>query len=359
MLQAEAIQIIKDAQSEGIKNKQLGYSQLNLIYDNNWFNIWVPKKYGGAEYNFVDGLRLLEELAYTDAALAWTVTLCSGANMFAGFIEPSKAMEVFKDRTVCFGGSGRANGKAIWDGSQFNISGFWSYATGAPHLSHFTLNAPIYDGDEQRFDEEGNPVVCSFFVPRDQVLVHYDWNTFGLECTASHSFSLDNVKVPIEQSFILLPEKRKVESTLYRIPFLPFAELTLLVNYLGMYKRFLDLSEKYFFEKSKDDFWADKYSKARFRKIDELQQVLIANKAFVYEAALDLWNEAEQQVIPKDDENLVVLSTRFKAIVEDMRMQVVSIMPLLGIKAAQLDNELNIVFRNFYTATQHSLLNLN
>ena len=191
MLQREAIQLIKDVQQESIKSKQLVESQLTLIYANNWFNIWVPKEYGGAGYSFKDGLELLKELAYYDAGLAWTVTLCSGANMFAGFIQPDKAKEVFGNPKVCFGGSGRATGKAVWDGEQYTISGMWSFATGAPHLSHFTLNAPIYDGEVPRLDEEGKVVVMSFFVPRDKVLIHYDWNTFGLECTASHSFSLE------------------------------------------------------------------------------------------------------------------------------------------------------------------------
>lgn len=358
MLQTETIQIIRDTQQESIQAKQLVQQQLDVIYHNNWFNIWVPKIYGGAEYTFSDGLKLLEELAYHDGGLAWTITLCSGANMFAGFIDTEKAKAVFQQPKVCFGGSGRANGKAVWDGEAYVLSGMWSFATGAPHLSHFTLNAPIYDADVARLDEEGKPVVSSFFVPRDQVLVHYDWDTFGLECTASHSFSLDRVRVAADCEFVLSPEKRQMDIALYRIPFLPFAELTLLVNYLGMYRRFLDLSEKYFFEKSKDTFWAAKYSKSRFRAVDKMQQELVISRAFVQEAAFKLWTEAHTSVILSDDAYLANLSNHCKNIVEDVRENVISIMPLLGIQAAQLDNELNVVFRNIFTATQHSLLNL-
>lgn len=360
MLQEKVIQIIRDAQQESIKAKQLTPSQLELIYNHNWFNIWVPKIYSGAEYSFTDGLALLEDLAYQDGGLAWTVTLCSGANMFAGFIEPNKAKAIFQDSKVCFGGSGRAVGRAVWDGESYYLTGMWSFATGAPHLTHFTLNAPIYDGPVQRLDLEGKPVVYSFFVARDQVLVHYDWNTFGLECTASHSFSLDQVKVEASHAFVLAADKRYYDSTLYRIPFMPFAELTLLVNYLGMYRRFLDLSEKYFFEKSKDQFWADKYSKVRFQKLDALQEELVAFRAFTQEAALKLWTAAYDNTLVNVNEAayMALLSTQCKDIVEVIRTQVTSIMPLLGIQAAQLENEMNIVFRNIFTATQHSLLNV-
>ncbi|HMR19876.1 MAG TPA: acyl-CoA dehydrogenase family protein, partial [Sphingobacterium sp.] len=247
MLKFEEIQIIQDQQLQSIANKSLVESQLELIYGCGWFNIWVPQSYGGQAMSLVDGTTLLEELAYWDGSLAWTVTLCSGANMFAGFIDDELVKEVFLDRKVCFGGSGRVGGKAVWDGEKYVISGEWQYATGAPHLTHFTLNSFLYIGEEQQFDQEGNPLVSSFFVPKDDVLIHYDWDTFGLESTASHSFSLRDVPVAKAYSFQLKPDLRVSDEPLFRIPFRPFADVTLLVNYIGMYRRFLDLVQKYFF----------------------------------------------------------------------------------------------------------------
>lgn len=358
MLQAEEIQLIRDSQKDSIAAKQLVLKQLNLIYANNWFNIWVPKDYGGAEYSFEQGLALLEELAYYDGGLAWTITLCSGANMFAGFIDPNTAKSIFSKSNVCFGGSGRAVGKAIWKDGSYYISGQWSFATGAPHLSHFTLNAPIYDGDIPRVDEQGRAVIYSFFVPKDYVLVHYDWNTFGLECTASHSFSLDKVKVESSNAFVLSPEMRYYDSTLYRIPFMPFAELTLLVNYLGMYRRFLDLTEKHFFDLSKDSYWAQKYSKLRFRTLDTLQQKNESDRSFVNQVIHKIWSLSSEGVINEGDPYLVDVSIQFKDIVESIRINVATMMPLLGIKGAQIEEEINVVFRNIFTAAQHSLLNV-
>lgn len=358
MLHTTAIQIIRDSQQSSIEAKKLVPNQLDLIYAHNWFNIWVPQAYGGLGYTFQQGIDLLEDLAYYDGGLAWTITLCSGANMFAGFIEPATAMELFHRPGVCFGGSGRIASKAIWKDNHYVISGSWSFATGAPHLSHFTLNAPIYDGDIPRIDDHGNAVFSSFFVPRDQVLIHYDWNTFGLECTASHSFSLEKVRVSSDQAFHLSPDKRYYDSALYRIPFMAFAELTLLVNYMGMYRRFLDLADKYFFEKSKDSFWAEKFSKARFKKVDKMQQEMNANRTFLNTAVANLWQQSQNTAIAEDALYLAELSTKCKDIVASIRVNVSTLMPLLGIQAAQIDKELNIVFRNIFTATQHSLLNV-
>lgn len=350
--------ILRELQSESIKNKELTKEQLDIIYDNKWFNIWVPKLYNGLSYSLQDGFDLIKNLAYIDGGLAWTITLCSGANMFAGFIDTELAENVFYDKNVCFGGSGRANGKAVFDGEKFSLTGTWQYATGAPHLSHFTLNAFVYDADIQRIDKMGNPVIYSFFVPREYVLIHYDWNTFGLECTASHSFSLQEIAIDKKYAFQLDPSQRKVDDVIYRIPFLTFAELTLLPNYLGMYNRFLDLVEKYYFDKSKDEYWAQKYSKKRFRQLDQYQQKLeiYSNKSANYIRQVSL---AAEQINGFDKEELYKsISVDAKLIVSEIREAVVTLFPLLGITAAQKENEINIVFRNIFTATQHSLLNL-
>lgn len=357
-LDEQTIAVIRDAQAKSIFEKQLVATQLDLIYRNNWFNIWVPKQYKGLDLNLLDGFRLLKNLAYLDGGFAWTVTLCSGANMFAGFINPASAKEVFANPKVCFGGSGRANGNAIFDGGKYHLTGVWQYATGAPHLTHFTLNAFIYDGEIQRFNEQGEAVIYSFFVPKEHVLIHYDWDTFGLECTASHSFSLKNVAIDKEYAFELTPAARKVESTLYKIPFMTFAELTLLPNYLGMYKRFLDLVEKFFFDKSKNPEWAEKYSKSRFRQVDSYQQQALA---YEQQSKLLIQQLSEQVSAYADNisaELLAEIASDSRRIVREIREAVITLFPLVGISGAQKDNELNIVFRNIFTATQHSLLNL-
>lgn len=352
------IATIRDAQAKGIQARQLVPEQLALIYKKNWFNIWVPKEYKGLDLSLLEGFRLLRNLSYWDGGFAWTVTLCSGANMFAGFINPELAKNTFSNPKVCFGGSGRAGGKAIFDGEKYHLSGVWKYATGAPHLTHFSLNAFIYDGDIQRVNELNEPVIYSFYVQREHVLIHYDWDTFGLECTASHSFSLDNVAIESVYAFELKPSQRQVENTLYKIPFMTFAELTLLPNYLGMYKRFLDLVEKYFFDKAKDPFWSEKYSKTRFRQVDSYQQ-----KAEKYEQEAErliqqLWDQVTVDAENICPELLAEIASASRRMVREIRKTVTVLFPLVGISGAQKDNELNIVFRNIFTATQHSLLNL-
>jgi len=357
MINPEQILIIKEWQAEAIKAKSLVPATLNLAHENQWFNLWVPKVYGGLEAGLVDGLKLLEELAYVDGGYAWTITLCSGANMFAGFLEPALAKDVFSKPKVCWGGSGRAAGTANWDGENYVLTGEWQYATGSPHLTHFTLNAKLLDHGVPVLNEHGEQAVSSFFVPRDQVLIHYDWTSFGLECTASHSFSLQNIKVAKDHAFLLDPAAKKSDSPLFDIPFMPFAEITLLVNYVGMFRRFLDLVEKYFFEKSKEPNWASQYSKDRFRMLDAIQTDFLARREHVFELANTIWSNVLASDFDSNSDPYQELANFSREFVKDMRLQVVDLFPLLGIRASQAEHEINIVFRNIFTASQHSLLN--
>jgi len=163
--------------------------------------------------------------------------------------------------------------------------------------------------------------------------------------------------VPKGNAFVLDPKAKQSNSTLFNIPFMPFAELTLLVNYVGMFKRFLDLCEKYYFEKSKDRHWGEKHSKTRFKQLDQLRTKFEGKVGQVKAFAVELWQNASEGKEVEADLYLKI-GELSREIAKDVRMDCAEILPLLGIRAAQKENELNIVFRNLFTASQHSLLNV-
>ncbi|WP_293946058.1 MULTISPECIES: acyl-CoA dehydrogenase [unclassified Sphingobacterium] len=349
-----AIAVLKDQQRNGIQQKSLSDEQLELIYRNKWFKIWVPQSLNGLGLDLVGGLSLLKELAYWDGGLAWTVTLCAGANLFVGFIDPAVGQDIFTSKKVCFGGSGQIAGIAEREGKSYRLKGLWKYATGAPHLTHFTLNAYIQEDGQQLLDEGGNPLVKSFFVAREFVLIHYDWDTFGLEATASHSFSLDNIRVDEKQSFFIDASKSTGTELLYQYPFMPFAELTLLVNFMGMYHRFLDLIEKLFVLKSNRGKWEQMESKAAFRMLDEMQQDYIESAHSVMDLAARSWENLKNEL---DNSSLYArIAIESRNFVETILSNVIKLYPHTGIAGAEADSEINILFRNIFTASQHKLL---
>lgn len=353
MLDTTTQNTIADNAAEAIKMKTLSKALLQLVYDNNWFNIWVPKIYGGLELSLADGCRLLEELAYEDGGLGWTVTLCSGANMFAGFIAPSDAARIFTQREVCWGGSGMVAGRAERMGDHYFLSGVWKYATGAPHLTHFTLNAWVYEHGEPVLDADGQPLYHSFYVDRDDVLIHYDWDTFGLEVTASHSFSIASLKVEASRAFDLVPSKRTSEAPVYHYPFATFAECTLVVNYIGMFRRYITLLEEHIVKKSANIEWYARTGKSQISDCDRVSQQLEIMRKRIYELINETWNNDASIEAQKEE-----ISTLSRSIAQLIVMEAARLFPYAGITGAQSDSLLNRAFRNLFTASQHAMLNV-
>lgn len=325
-------------------NGALTAGQLAIVYDHRWFKLFVPRDLGGLEMSLPEGVRLEEELARIDGSLGWTVTLCAGANLFVGYMDQLVARTIFADSSVCLGGSGQATGKAIVQKGGYLISGKWHYATGAPHLTHFTANCMVEQDGKELLDNKGNPVIRSFFFPRAGVRVIDDWNAFGLKATASHSFEVNQLWVDQSQAFLIAPHAATWDHPIYRYPFLQFAEATLAANTLGMARHFLEC--------------AANLGIASLRKsLQAAESELTKAKKSFYSVLDTSWDES-RRIDGPSSEALKAVSEWSRIIVKVSREQVVAIYPQVGMVGADASSEMNRVWRDIFTASQHSLLRL-
>src|SRR5438874_9425169 len=229
--------LISKFSAEAEKLGRLHPAQLDLIYQQGWFKLFVPRQYGGLELGLPEALQVEEALAWADGSTGWTVTLCSGANWFIGFLQPEQAKNIFEDPKVCLAGSGHPSGTAKLIKNGYEINGYWSYATGAPHATIFTANCVI--------QKEGDPLVRPFWFKPEEVKVHENWKAIGMIATASHSFEVDRLEVPEDRCFFIDAAQAILSQSVYQFPFLQFAEATLAINSSGMSVRFLDLCKAF------------------------------------------------------------------------------------------------------------------
>lgn len=324
-----------------IREKMHGASEvpqsiINQIHHERLLQIWVPKVYGGLGLRLNQGLQLLFDWSKIDGSLGWMLTLCSGANFFSRNLKPNIAKELFSNPQTCFGGSGMIGGTAEkqTDGT-FLINGLWHFATGAPHLSHFTLNAKLTEKGNPLLDESGNELIRSFVIYKNQAEIIPNWKSMGMKATGTYSFKVDNVKVTEEYSFIY--DEFFTDDALDKIPFRIFADLTLLVNYLGMASHFAEEAIKIrphldlnFFDKKIED--------AMVKVIDfanEIERLLNVSETITQEI---------QSEIHDYSSNLV----------DSLSHQILQIYIQLGIKASHTDSAVYQVFCDYFTATQHS-----
>lgn len=314
---------------------------LDWISKEGLWNLWVPKAYGGLELSFLAGLTKLKDLARIDGSLGWTVTLCSGANYFIGNLKEEVVQQIFKpDNPVCFGGSGAVCGMAEKQGDQFFISGTWPYATGAPYLSHFTLNTRVTENHKTIRNKDGSPLIQSFLIPLKDVQIIEDWDAMGLKGTASHSFKVKEAIVRESHSFhynqIYLPQ------TIFKINFSVFAALTLWVNYIGIAEHFLEEAEKLQLNNKLNSLGKSIcVSNDKVKKNAEATENIIHTKSnFSKQFIENLYQEAKDSV-------------------SNLSREIIRIYPFLGIRACSNDNQLNQIFRDYFTATQHHIFTRN
>lgn len=290
---------------------------MQLVHRKKWLLIWVSKEFNGLDLSFSKGLTVLYNLAKTDGSLGWFVTLCSGANYFSKNLKPKIAQEIFSSKNVCLGGSGMVTGtaKAIRK-NEFLLNGTWKYATGAPHLTHFTLNAKIEDD------------IVSFVIPKENVSIIPDWTSMGMRATNTFSFVVKDVVVAKKYSFKY--DKFYTEDNSSGIPFTVFADLTLLVNYIGMAQHFAESIGNKHLQQFTEDVLKKTMSIAK-----EIERTIAHNKTLRPERMLQIHAFGEETV-------------------SDFCSQIINLYPTAGIEASRTNSPINQLFRDFFTATQHA-----
>lgn len=346
--------MIKDTQKkilrlEAEKAEKIGRlteRQLDIIYENKWFHLLVPKDYGGMEMDLPSFALFMEELATVDGAFAWNVNLGAGANMFAGYMDKGTAKEIFADPKTCIAGSGALTGIVKRVDHHFVLDGFWKYASGSAHANYFSLNAIIEPGDGQQF--------ISFIVPVAEVEVVESWKTSGLKATASHDFKVRACAVPQTFSFDLLKPSIENEGILYRFSFKILAEINMLVMSTGLAIRFLELVKEIAGQKKTGAILLCDHP--GFKRVLEKQEAAFLKAREVVFASLSfLWNKREQGLDLTLEES-EAFTQEVLLCAEFARLSVDALSPFMGMHLVFETSELNRVWRDFKTASQHALL---
>lgn len=339
----------READTEG----WLTSAQQALIHREGWLRMLAPRACGGAELPLPQVVRLEQAIAAQDGSIGWVVTLCAGAGWFAGFLAPERAREIMATPNVCVAGSGAPTGFADRDGDGFRIAGRWDYASGAPMATHFTLNAVLRERGQVLLDDAGRPRIRAFIVPARHVTLEPTWRSIGLRASASHSYRIDDAWVPADHGFTIAPEAATAPGPLYRFPFMPLAFVTLGANLLGMARHFLALARPLLAGRRHPATGLTMIGlPAVATKLADVTQAIDISQREFYMVLDAAWAAA----VAGADVDAAALQAVSLAMVESCRQAVDAIYPYCGLQAAHADSDINRVWRDFHTATQHALL---
>lgn len=341
-LDPETVAALRVPAAAAEAGKKLPDRQLEIIRERKWFKLFVPAPWGGLDLTLPQALELEEALAWADGSTAWVVTLCGGAGWFAGFVDPAIRDGLFAAPESCLAGSGAVAGTAETAGDGYLVNGVWPYASGAEHATAFTANCLLTRGGEPLTDATGVRQVAAFVFAREEVTLRRTWNSMGLAATGSHGFAVQQLTVPANRRFHPEARHATLPGLVYQYPFLQLAETTLAVNLSGMAVRFLELSVDLLREPSGPPLAAAQ------GRLDEARRAL-------FTAVSETWRTLRDEgAIPA--RGLAQVSGASRQLAEVAREAVDAVYPLCGLRAADLGCEINRVWRNLHTASQHALL---
>lgn len=341
MFDDTAINQIRGYAKEMDQTRSVPEELLDWMYEERLFKLFVPEELGGRMLDLPAALRVFEKMSEVEGNLGWLTAIGSGGGMFVPYIQKQYADALFYDKKAVIAGSGYPQGSAQKVEGGFIVTGEWKYCSGAEFASFFTANSIKDDGE-----------VTSFIFMPDQVDVIHDWRAFGLRSTGSHTIRVEGAYVPGDRTFNLMHKENDFDSHVHSFPFIPFSQATFTSVCLGIASHFHHEAIEIVVGRLNDGVDAFKHVLAVAKeKDDELKR----DMDHFYAEAEALWVDhiAGKQLTEEQEEHF---SRTCKQIVDKAINRAGLLIRRLGMEAIMEDAEINKIWRDLYTAGQHTFV---
>lgn len=210
----------------------------NAIRATGCFYHFLPRKYGGLEFDVDSFLDAMLPLAEGCASTGWVTAFCvEHVWMLSQFPERFQD-EVFgggKDHVpyVIAPGVTAPPGKAIPVDGGYRISGRWKWGTGVMNSDWVMVSCAIPDDPERR------ALFCA--LPTNEVTVLDTWHIDGMEGTGSHDLFIADAFIPEHRTMNMNDMRagtghgaRLYDNPIYRQPMTPFLGVTAAIGAVGI-----------------------------------------------------------------------------------------------------------------------------
>ena len=157
-----------------------------------------PRELGGLEADPVTQVVVLEALARIDASTSWALGIIAGVPGFIGaYLPAASARRLFANSVPSMAGSFLPKGIAEPVPGGYRVKGRWPYGSGIYHADWVSAGASV----------PGQPATAGarlVLLPRNQVVIHDNWQVAGLRGSGSSDYSIEEQFVPEEMSLLLM-----------------------------------------------------------------------------------------------------------------------------------------------------------
>jgi indole-3-acetate monooxygenase len=209
--------LIRECRDEIEAGRRLPARLVAAMQQARLFKLYVPAEIGGLETDPVTPMRVVEAIAEEDGATAWALMIGTTYGIWASYLVPEAAEEIFGAEDAVVAGALRPAGIARVVEGGFHVTGRWSFASGIDHCAWWNGGARVYDDDAPRVDADGRPVTILVFFPAVSGERIDTWDTGGLRGTGSHDYAVDDLFVPARHTIDFAAAPR-APGPLYRLP---------------------------------------------------------------------------------------------------------------------------------------------
>ncbi|MGE0238473.1 MAG: acyl-CoA dehydrogenase family protein [Parvibaculaceae bacterium] len=233
------------AQAEAAeRNRRISDETARRLIDAGFFNIVMPKRFGGYGLRHGDLWRVARQIGRACASTGWILGLMGISPWIVGLFEARAQEEVFASGNpivpVMTGGAGR-NLKAVARPEGFEVSGCWRYGSGVDLCSWAIAMAPV--------DAATSVDVRLFLLPRQSLAVDEEsWKVLGMRGTGSKDVHVERAFVPLHRSISwtdaqngIAPGTPLHQDPMYSMPLNPLFAMSVVAPVVGAGFGALDL----------------------------------------------------------------------------------------------------------------------
>jgi alkylation response protein AidB-like acyl-CoA dehydrogenase len=209
--------MIRGASDEIEKTGRLTDAVVHALKEADIFGMAMPRAMGGPEADPMTQLEVVEALAIADGSVGWVAMIGSDGGYYAAHLPEAAAEEIYADRNAVTASVLVPRGQARKVEGGYRVTGHWPFGSASLHADWFVGGCLVVDDNGPVKGTSGEPIVRMTFFPRDDCLVHDNWQTTGLAGSGSNDWGVDDVFVPEQRTFSLF-EPPRFEGPIYAYP---------------------------------------------------------------------------------------------------------------------------------------------
>ncbi|MFZ0381182.1 MAG: acyl-CoA dehydrogenase family protein [Solirubrobacteraceae bacterium] len=166
-----------------------------------FYHLYVPRRYGGYEFDVPTYVRVVQEIARGCVSTAWCAGLAMNHALMVGSWWPQEAQDaIFAAGDFRCSSVAAPVGKATRTDEGWEINGQVAFASGTPYATFYMGQAllPLRDGA----GPQDLPPQLLFVAPRSEWTMLDDWgDMLGLKGSGSHSIRFEGARIPESWAF--------------------------------------------------------------------------------------------------------------------------------------------------------------